>query len=102
MVKLSTIKRWQEECKLVGYFFGALTAATTFFIKLFHEEFVAKAESSPLTAVREDAVAMSASSSTIDWILLISAILFVVFLVLAVRLTIRLIRKRKCQMDGVL
>ena len=101
---MSKIKLWQEECKLVALFFGAVTTVAVFFRQLFMGKIGLESMSMKSMESGGGAPAVSESYKMIvsapvhsspDYVLIISAMLFVVFVGLGIYYIVKIIKKHR-------
>ena len=90
--QLKKIKLWQEECKLVGLFFGAISTVAVFFTRLFHGHVQNEAIKSMSPAVKE--LVQTSIIYQLDPVLSISGLLFLVFLGMFIYLLIKKFKKK--------
>ena len=98
--EIKRLKKWQEECKLVMMFFGAVSAVWVFFTRLFNGEAPEAMKKVMATEAREIGgagnvakVAVASTPPATDWILIVSVVLFIVFVGLGIHYFIKIIKK---------
>ena len=96
--KMKRIKYYQEECKLIIVFFAALSSVAVFFAKLFQGELV-KSSLAPeipnkIIPFPEGEITFHAGPQ-IDFVLLVSGVLFLLFTTVAIKLIIKIVKKNR-------
>ena len=95
--QLEKIKLWQEECKLVAMFFGAVSAVAIFFTQLLKGQLVKVEELKSATPLDVPSLPLKhfIDVYTSDAILLISGLLFVLFFSFGIYFLIKVIKKHR-------
>jgi len=95
---MKKVKLWQEECKLVVMFFGAVSAVAVFFSRIFHGkvgEGIAMKSMERNVSPESNMIMPELVSNlhTTDWVMIGSVVLFVIFLVMGIWLFVKVLKK---------